>query len=99
MLDFASLLDWRTESRAHDAVKTLLELKPARAVRERGEATEEVPVDEVRVNDILVIKEGARVPADGVIIFGNGILNESSVTGESVPIEKSVGDRLIAGTP
>ena len=98
MLAFASLLDWRTESRAHDAVKTLLQLKPARAMRERGDMTEDIVADDIHTDDILVIKEGARVPADGVVTFGNGLLNESSVTGESIPIEKSVGDRLIAGT-
>ncbi len=98
MLDFASLLDWRTESRAHDAVKTLLQLKPTRAVREANGMTEEILAEEIHINDVLIIKDGARVPADGVIAFGNGLLNESSVTGESVPIEKSVGDQLIAGT-
>ena len=98
MLDFARLLDWRTESRAHDAVKTLLQLKPTQAVRGKDGGTETVSIEEVRVNDILIIEEGARVPADGVVTFGGGLLNESSVTGESVPVEKSIGDRLIAGT-
>lgn len=98
MLDFASLLDWRTASRAHDAVKTLLQLKPTQAVREEDGKTKQISIEEVRVNDILIIEDGSRVPADGVVIFGGGLLNESSVTGESVPIEKSIGDRLIAGT-
>jgi heavy metal translocating P-type ATPase len=98
MLDFASLLDWRTESRAHDAVRALLQLKPPHAAREQGGEVKEISVEEIRTDDVLIVKEGARVPADGVITFGTGLLNESSVTGESVPIEKSVGDWLIAGT-
>ncbi len=98
MLDFARLLDWRTESRAHDAVKTLLQLKPTQAVREKDGGKEKISIEDVRENDVLIIEEGARIPADGTIIFGGGLLNESSVTGESVPIAKSVGDRLIAGT-
>ncbi len=98
MLDFASLLEWRTSSRAQDAVRELLKLKPVKAVREKEGGKETISVDDVRAGDILIIEEGSRVPADGAVIFGKGLLNESSVTGESRPIEKAVGDHLISGT-
>ncbi|MFH1246734.1 MAG: cation-translocating P-type ATPase [Candidatus Liptonbacteria bacterium] len=98
MLSFADLLEWRTSSRAHSAVKALLQLKPEKAVRMRGEAEEEIPAAEIRENDVLLVKEGERVPADGTVIFGSALMNESSVTGESLPVTKTVGDRVISGT-
>ena len=98
MLDFARLLDWRTASRARNAVEELLRLKPAKAMRETDGAVREVAVEAIHAGDILVIEEGARVPVDGVVTFGGGSMNESPVTGESMPVEKIVGDKLIAGT-
>jgi Cd2+/Zn2+-exporting ATPase/Cu+-exporting ATPase len=98
MLSFAALLDRYTESRTRNAVEELLKLKPVRAVRERGGASEEVAAHDLRVNDIVIVNSGARVPADGVIIFGEASINESSVTGESVPAEKVVGDKVLSAT-
>ena len=100
MLSSASLLDWNTRARAKNAVEELLRLKPEHALRVEGdrEDIKEVSVEAVREGDILLIKEGGRVPADGVIVFGRALMNESSVTGESVPVEKKVGDLLLGGT-
>jgi heavy metal translocating P-type ATPase len=98
MLDFARLLDWRTTSRARNAVEELLRLKPIKALRLTGGKREEVPIEAVQKGDILLIEEGVRIPADGVATFGMALVDESSVTGESVPVEKAIGDRLIAGT-
>lgn len=103
MLAFANLLDWHTASRAHDAVTELLRLKPEKARRlkkdgARGDAVEEIPADNVCENDVLLVQDGDRIPADGIIIKGSVFMNESPVTGESVPAEKHEGDRLITGT-
>lgn len=98
MLTFASYLDWRTESRAGNAVEELLKLKPHKANRLVGETTEEIASDDVRVGDVLVVKNGERIPVDGVIIYGEALINESSLTGESVPVEKDVGDEVYSGT-
>ncbi|MBI5742787.1 MAG: cation-translocating P-type ATPase [Candidatus Niyogibacteria bacterium] len=98
MLSFAALLDWYTESRTRNAVEELLKLKPMRALRERGGASEDVAVDDLRVNDVVIVSSGARIPADGVIIFGEASVSESSVTGESVPVEKLVGDKVLSAT-
>ncbi len=98
MLAFARLLDWYTETRTHDAVEELLKLKPATALLEDGSELKEVPTESVRVGDVVVVKPGARVPIDGIIISGEASLNESSVTGESALISKTVGDTVLSLT-
>ncbi len=98
MLTSARLLDWRTESRTHDAIEELLKLKPLSAILERGDDLVEVPVEDVREGDILVVKTGGRVPVDGVVTSGSAHVNEASVTGESVPVEKTRGDALVSAT-
>lgn len=98
MLTFASYLDWRTESRASNAVEELLKLKPNKAYREANGEVEEIASDDVVVGDILVVKTGERIPVDGTIVFGEGNINEASITGESVPVEKGVGDEVYSST-
>jgi heavy metal translocating P-type ATPase len=98
MLSFAALLDWYTESRTRNAVEELLKLKPNKALCERGGVVEEIGVDSLRVGDIVVVESGARVPADGIIIYGEASINEASVTGESVPVDKVAGDKIISAT-
>lgn len=98
MLTFAHLLDWMTESRTRTAVEELLKLKPAQAFRETGQIIEEIPIDAIQSNDVLLVKTGDRVPADGVVVSGTAMINEASVTGESALIEKVVGDTVISST-
>lgn len=98
MLTVASWLEWRTESRASNAVEELLKLKPTTAVRETGDTQETIDIDLIREGDILIVKNGERVPADGVVVFGSAFINEASLTGESKPIEKKVGDQLFSST-
>jgi len=98
MLTFAEYLDWRTETRASNAVEELLKLKPSHAFREQGERVEEVAIDAVAVNDIIIVKNGERVPVDGTIIFGTAFINESALTGESKPVEKHVGDEVYSSS-
>ncbi|HTM68078.1 MAG TPA: cation-translocating P-type ATPase [Candidatus Binatia bacterium] len=98
MLSSARLLDWRTESRTHDAIEELLKLKPLSASVERGDALVEVAVDEVREGDIVVVKTGGRVPVDGTVVAGGAHVNEAPVTGESLPVEKSRGDEVMSAT-
>jgi Cu+-exporting ATPase len=98
MLACARILEQRTEARANRAVEELLKLKPQTATRESGERLEDVAIDKVRAGDILVIRTGARVPVDGVVVFGTGSANEASVTGESVPVEKKIGDPVVSAT-
>lgn len=102
MLAFARLLDWYTESRTQNAVEALLRLKPDKASRvagtAKGERVETVRVEDIKEGDILLVEDGDRVPADGTIVFGNALVNEASVTGESLPAEKREGDKLLSGT-
>ncbi len=99
MLAFASLLDWYTESRTQNAVGALLALRPHTALRAKNDDTyEEIAVTAIRRGDELLVKEGELIPADGILIFGNVSVNEASVTGESIPVRKEVGDQLLGGT-
>lgn len=98
MLTFASYLDWRTESRASNAVEELLKLKPNKAYREKDGVMEEINGEDVCVGDILVVRNGERVPVDGVVIFGSAFMNEASLTGESAPVEKIIGDPVYSST-
>lgn len=98
MLAVASVLDWRTSSQSKDAITELLRLKPDTAQIERNGRVEEVASREVQEGDIVLIKTGARVPVDGVVVFGSAFINESSVTGESVPVERVSGDLVVSGS-
>ncbi|MBI5654038.1 cation-translocating P-type ATPase [Candidatus Uhrbacteria bacterium] len=98
MLACARILEHRTASRASRAIEELLKLKPQTATREVDGTLEDVAIDEVKTGDILVIRTGARVPVDGTVVFGTGSANEASVTGESAPVEKTVGDQLMSAT-
>lgn len=98
MLAFASYLDWRTESRATNAVEELLKLKPNKAERVEGDKTVEITSAEIKRGDILIVKIGGGVPADGVVTYGSAFVNEASLTGESVPREVIIGDQLYSGT-
>jgi len=96
MLAFARLLDRYTESRTHAAIEALMKLKPNVAFREKGGGVEEIAVEDVREGDILVVKNGERVPVDGVVVFGEAKVNEAPVTGESALVDKIVGDSVVS---
>lgn len=99
MLAFASILEWRTSSRQSRAIEALLALKPDRALRTATDGTlEDIPAEDVRKGDVLLVKTGERIPVDGIVNFGMGSLNEASVTGESKPVEKILGDMVFAST-
>jgi Cu2+-exporting ATPase len=91
-------LEMRSVAQAQGAVTALAKLLPSTAVRVVGDATEEVPLSELREADIVLVRPGAGIPADGVVRGGTSSLNEAMITGESRPVEKGTGDRVIAGT-
>ncbi|NLE22334.1 MAG: copper-translocating P-type ATPase [Actinobacteria bacterium] len=91
-------LEMRARGGANDAVRALLELAPSMALVERETRWAEVPTGEVGVGDTLLIKPGAKVPVDADVLDGESHVDESMVTGESMPVAKSVGDTLIGGT-
>ena len=95
-------MEMRSISQAQGAIGELAKLLPSTAVRVHGageaEHVEEVPIDELRDGDTVLIRPGANLPADGVVRSGHSAVNEALMTGESAPVEKHEGDRVIAGS-
>ncbi len=93
------VLELRARDATSGAIKALLELAPktARLVDENG-ADHEVPIDSLKVGDKLRVRPGEKVPVDGIILEGRSTLDESLVTGESMPVAKETGAKVIAGT-
>jgi Cu+-exporting ATPase len=91
-------MEARARARASKAIRQLLELgaKTARVVRDGEEMT--LPVDEVRVDDLFIVRPGEKVPTDGEVISGNSTVDESAATGEPIPVEKAAGDEVIGAT-
>jgi P-type Cu+ transporter len=92
------VLELRARSRTSAAIKALLGLAPRTARRIHNGSEEDVPLARVMVNDLLRIRPGEKVPVDGVVVEGHTSIDESMVTGEPVPVEKSAGDRVTGGT-
>ncbi len=92
------LLEMRAKGQTSEAIRKLigLQAKTARVVRDGREI--DVPVEEVRVGDIVVVRPGEKIPVDGVIVEGYSAVDESMITGESIPVEKTVGDEVIGAT-
>ena len=91
-------LEERAKHRAGDAVRSLFEIAPRTARVERGEDVHELPVAGIRRGDVCRVRPGDRVPVDGVVIDGTSAIDESMLTGESLPVPKERGDRLSGGT-
>ena len=96
---FGAYLEQKTLAKTRSAIQSLVEMAPASAWRKNKSGEfEEVAIDEVVKGDTLLVKTGSQIPVDGEVTFGNGIVNEAGITGESIPVEKSVGDKVFAGT-
>lgn len=91
-------LESRAKSKTGLAIKKLIELKPQTVIVKRGDLAKEIPIDELSISDIVIIKPGGKIPCDGKIISGYSTVDESMITGESMPIEKNVGSKVIGGT-
>jgi len=91
-------IEMRSISQAQGALGELAKLLPNSAVRLRGQDTEEIPVGELREGDLVLVRPGASIPADGEVLEGSSDVNESMITGESRPVTKRAQDRVIAGT-
>ncbi|OGU32249.1 MAG: copper-translocating P-type ATPase [Ignavibacteria bacterium GWA2_55_11] len=91
-------LEASAKRRASDAIRALLSLQPKTARVIRNGSEQDVTVDDVRIDDVVLVRPGERIPVDGVILRGATTLDESMVTGESLPVEKTVGDRVVGGT-
>jgi len=94
----AEVLEGLTVGRGRRAIKDLLDLLPQHAFVQRGGVTTEIKAAEVLVGDVVLVKPGARVPVDGVVVAGNSFVDQAPITGESMPVEKGVGATVYAGT-
>lgn len=92
------LLEARAHGKTNDALKKLLELSPNRAIRLENGNEIEISTNDIRLNDRLKVKPGEKIPVDGYIESGNATIDESMVTGEPIPADKSVNDKVLAGT-
>ena len=98
LITLGKFLEARAKSHTSDALKALMQLKPKTALVERRGVQGEIPLEEVVIGDVLIVKAGTTVPVDGKILEGSGALDESAITGESIPADKLVGDKVTGGT-
>ena len=99
LITLGKYFEARAKGRTTDAIASLMNLAPKTAVLVGDDGTErEVPVEQVQVGDILVVRTGTGVPVDGAVVEGSVAVDESALTGESVPVDKSAGGELSAGT-
>lgn len=98
LVTLGKFMETRAKHHTSDAIRTLMTLTPKFALVERHGLQGEIPIDDVVTGDILIVKSGISVPVDGKIIEGSGTLDESAITGESMPVDKTVGDKVTGGT-
>ena len=98
LITFGKFLEARAKGRTSDAIAKLMDLAPKTAVVERDGAELEIPVEEVEKGDILVVRSGMSVPVDGVLTEGHAAVDESAITGESIPVEKETGSKVTGAT-
>lgn len=98
LITFGKYLETRAKGKTSEAISKLLDLAPKTAAVIRNGQELEIPVEEVVKEDIILVRPGQSVPVDGVIIEGSSAVDQSALTGESIPVEKNVGDKVIAAT-
>ena len=98
LITVGKMLEARSKGRTTDALRSLMNLSPKTAIVLRGGRETEIPVEEVRKGDEFVVRPGGSIPVDGIILSGSTAVNESALTGESVPVDKTEGDAVSAAT-
>ena len=91
-------LEERSKGKTTDAISALLALAPDSAVVKRDGAEVTIPAEDIRKGDIVVVRQGGKIPVDGIVTAGGGSVDESAITGESLPVEKAVGDTVTSAT-
>ena len=98
LITVGKMLEARSKGKTTDALKSLMRLAPKTAVVLRDGTETEVPVEDVQTGDLFVVRPGANIPVDGIVLEGTSAVNESALTGESIPVDKSEGDTVSAAT-
>lgn len=98
LITVGKMLEARSKGRTTDALKSLMKLAPKTAIVEKNGTETEVPIEQVKKGDIFVVRPGENIPVDGIVIEGHSAVNESALTGESIPVDKAAGDLVSAAT-
>ncbi len=98
LITVGKMLEAHSKGKTTDALKNLMKLTPKTANVIRGEIEQTVPIEEVHKGDIFVVRSGENIPVDGIVIDGSSAVNESALTGESIPTDKTIGDTVSAAT-
>lgn len=91
-------LETYSMDKARQSIRTLMDIAPKQALIRRGDKEIMVPVDEIQIGDIMIVKPGQKLAMDGVVVKGSSSINQAPITGESIPVAKNVGDEVYAGT-
>ncbi len=98
LVSLGKYMETRSKVRTSDAIRQLMELAPDEATLLKGDEQVQIPVEEILVGDVLLVKPGERIPVDGTVIKGASSIDESMLTGESMPVSKKVGDSVVGAT-
>ena len=98
LVSFGKYLESKSKNKTNEAIEKLMDLVPKTAILLKDHIELEIPVDQVKKGDIIIVKKGMQVPVDGIIIEGNASINQSNITGESIPVYKQINDEVISST-
>ncbi|MDO4155184.1 MAG: heavy metal translocating P-type ATPase [Oscillospiraceae bacterium] len=98
LISLGKFLEARSKAKTTDAISSLVKLTPQTALVRRNGIEQEIPTASIQVGDTILVKTGAAIPADGTVLTGQGSVDESALTGESLPVEKQSGDRILSAT-
>ena len=98
LYSISEAIEGYTEEKTRSAIKALMDLAPKTALVRRNGVEQEIPVEELEVGDVFIVKPGQSMPTDGVVLVGSSSVNQAPVTGESAPVEKQPGDPVFAGS-
>ncbi len=98
LITVGKMLEARSKGKTTNALKGLMNLSPKTAIIIKDNSETEVPIEQVNINDIFVVKPGGSIPVDGVVVEGSSAVNEGALTGESIPVDKNIGDKVSAAT-
>ena len=98
LFSLSNVLQSYALDRTRNALRALMELRPTEALTRRGGRIVRLPIDQIVIGDRIIVRPGERIPLDGIVVEGESAVDQSSITGESIPVSKQVGDQVLAGT-
>lgn len=98
LITLGKFLETRSKGKTKEAIESLMNLSPKTAVVRRNDEEVTIPADDLQLGDIVIVRPGGSVPCDGEIIMGNASIDEAAITGESIPVNKGIGDKVISAT-